>query len=69
MTEWEPFDDPTPGQSGKAFVAFACALAWLFCAPFDLYARLSNRKSSGSDDPCEGAEWGGEHLHDGGASK
>lgn len=62
MTEWEvPLDDATPGQSGLAFIAFATAIAWLICLPFDLCASL--RRGTHGDDGDHGADWGCEHLH------
>jgi len=70
MTEWEvSLDDATPGQSGLAFIAFATAIAWLLCLPFDLCAsfrRSTKRDPLGED---SGADWGCEHLYHGDVSK
>jgi hypothetical protein len=61
MTEWDAaIDDPTPGQSGMAFLALVTGLAWLVCAPFDLLASIRKRGGAKSDDGCEGADWGRE---------
>ena len=61
-------DDPTPGQSGLAFIAMLTGIAWLICLPFDLYARLRDRDGTGGDSGCDGADWGSEgpnYIHNG----
>lgn len=62
MTDWsDPLLEPTPGPASRAFVALACAIVWLICAPVGIYARFAQR--SGGDDGCEGADWGNERFH------
>lgn len=68
MTDWDAsIDDPTPGQSGLAFIAMLTGIAWLICLPFDLYARLTERERAGGDTLGQdtGADWGSEHIHSG----
>jgi hypothetical protein len=75
MTEWDAaIDDPTPGQSGMAFLALVTGLAWLVCAPFDLLASLrkrggADRHGANQEADMHGAVEGGQLFHHGTASK
>jgi hypothetical protein len=67
MTDWEvSLDDREPGS---ACIALVNAAVWLICAPFDLYARLRNGRSTTGDDAGQAADWGREgsfETHNGG---
>ena len=68
MTEWEvSLDDATPGQSGLAFIAFATAIAWLLCLPFDLCAsfRRSTRSNTNREEADVYGAVEGFHNHSG----
>ena len=58
-------------EPGSACIALVNAAVWLICAPFDLYARLRNGRSTTGDDAGQaaGADWSKEgsfHNHSGG---
>ena len=63
-TQWD--DDPYPTSlSSAAFVCFACALIWLFCAPLDLLSRPGQRLRTHRYGPSECADLGEENNHHG----
>ena len=58
-------NDLDEGPASRAFLAMICAAAWVLCMPFDLCARLRNRANGDPLNEQSGADWGGEHFHNG----
>ena len=67
MTDWDPATIDASERGTDAFLAFVSALCWAVCLPFDLCARLRDRRGAEGDDAGQdaGADWGLETSHNG----
>jgi hypothetical protein len=69
MTDWDPATIDASERGTDAFLVIMSALCWAVCLPFDLCARLRDRRGAEGDPQddgadCFGAVEGGQ-LHNG----